>query len=686
MEKSYSLQWFKVFLCLNIVILTGVLWEMIVTFFSMHSEFQYHLLEIAVLFVIDTPIFYFLLNKDRKLLLVFVALIPIYEVSKIALEQYQQINSPFLDYCIQFLLLALVTSPTIILSLVLDREYKHKLQEIKDSEERYSELIQHSPDMIAIVNNGIFCYVNDAALKLLGATHEKQIIGKNVLQFIPEEQIESIKELINNSNPMTKWIAVESKLLRLDQAIIDVEVTGIPVVHKNQPSRQLIIRDITEQKKTQEKIKHMAFHDSLTGLPNRNYFYDQLTEALNVEEKTPFAVIFIDLDRFKYINDSMGHDIGDLLLQSVADRLKKCIRNTDVVARQGGDEFIVLLRDATKKTAVDISKRILNELAQPHRLKNYEVYTTPSIGISLYPDHGETMETLVKHADAAMYKAKERGKNNFQFFSADLHENIERKMLLEKRLRHAVDNNEFSLCYQPQVNLKTNQMVGVEALLRWQHPQLGYISPVEFIPLAEEIGLINNIGEWVLREACSQAKKWHDAGYPKITMSVNVSAKHLKSNDFVSTIRHILYKTRLEAKYLKVEITEGSVMENAKENIEKLNELKELGVRISIDDFGTGYSSLNYLKLLPIHDLKIDKSFIRDIVDDPNNVAIAKAIIDLGRSLNLNVIAEGVEHKEQLKILLRNHCEEAQGFYFSKPLTAHECETMFQNLILMNDR
>jgi len=681
-SQSSTLHWFWVLLCLNLVILTGAVWDAFVTSFLGSGALQNNVIKVVFLVMIDGPIFYLLLNKEKRLLLVFAALLPVYEVSKMIVTHYHQSDSYILDYLIKLLLLTLVSSPTLFISWVLNKEYKSKIEEINESEDRYSKLVQHSPDMIAVVHNGVIQYVNEAGLKLVGCTNPTQIIGQSLSTFLPDDLGDSIATQIDKDTVPANKLAIESKLLRSDNNLIDVEITSITLNEHSKQSKQLIVRDITERKRIEEAIKHMAYHDTLTGLPNRNYLYTQFMETLNNDEQSPFAIIFIDLDRFKYINDSMGHDIGDMLLQSVAERLKSCIRDTDVVSRQGGDEFIILIRNATKTATAQIAKRILTELGQPHRLNNYEVYSTPSIGISMFPDHGQTIETLVKHADAAMYKAKEKGKNNYQFFTNDLHENIERKVALEKQLRSAIGNQQFSLRFQPQVNLKSGKIVGVEALLQWVHPQLGSISPGEFIPLAEEIGLINDIGEWVLRTACAQAKTWNDNGYTDLAMSVNLSAIQFKSMEIVSTIKKILMETQLDPKFLKLEITEGSVMENAKENIDKLGELKDIGVRISIDDFGTGYSSLNYLKLLPIDDLKIDKSFIRDIMEDQNDLAIAKAIIDLGRSLNLNVIAEGVECRDQLEILLQNNCEEAQGYYFSKPITAYQFEQMFMESLI----
>jgi diguanylate cyclase (GGDEF)-like protein/PAS domain S-box-containing protein len=422
-----------------------------------------------------------------------------------------------------------------------------------------------------------------------------------------------------------------------------------------------------------EKINHMAFHDALTGLANRRLFKSEFEEALirAKESKSEIGLFFLDLDRFKVINDSLGHSLGDLLLQKVANRLKFTLDMESIICRQGGDEFLILVEGVSLDETIQIANRIIKSLAQPIRLKDHEVVITPSIGISRYPEHGEDSDTLIKNADIAMYDAKRLGKNNYQLYQFTQDEKTNDQLVLEQNLRKALENNEFVLHYQPQLDLSSGSFSGVEALIRWQHPKLGFMSPHRFIPLAEETGLIVPMGEWVLRTACLQNKAWQQAGFPSVVVSVNLSIRQFFKPDLISTIKRILIETGLEAQYLELEITESMTM-NIESAIQIIQELKHLGVKVAIDDFGTGYSSLNYLKKLPIDRLKIDQSFVRDIEKISNDRDIVATIITMGHNLKMRVIAEGVEAEEQLQFLKLHGCDEVQGYLISRPMPAEE--------------
>ncbi|MDP4171901.1 MAG: EAL domain-containing protein, partial [Bacillota bacterium] len=438
-------------------------------------------------------------------------------------------------------------------------------------------------------------------------------------------------------------------------------------------ARQIVGRDISQRKKAEKTIEYMAYYDALTGLPNRNMFRKHLNEALNHPESPMLAVLFLDLDRFKIINDTKGHTTGDYILQIVAKRLKNAVKDDGMVSRQGGDEFIILLDNVDKEKTVVVAQRILEEFSYPMEVNQQEFFVSPSLGISLAPSDGTDEETLIKHADTAMYLAKELGKNNFQFYTSKLQGLSSQKMELENGLRKAIEQKQFILYYQPQIDLESGSMIGVEALIRWQHPNRGFISPGDFIPLAEETGLIVPIGKWVLKSACEQNKLWQENGMKTIPIAVNISVRQFQDDDFVESVTKILHETGLDPRFLELEITE-SIMQNIERSTVILNQLKELGVKISIDDFGTGYSSLSYLKHLPIDSIKIDKSFVDDIIDHSSQGAMVKTIIDMGHNLNFNVIAEGIEKPEQEAFLKENGCKVGQGYLYSRPLAAEQLQ------------
>jgi diguanylate cyclase (GGDEF)-like protein/PAS domain S-box-containing protein len=430
-------------------------------------------------------------------------------------------------------------------------------------------------------------------------------------------------------------------------------------------------RDITDRKTAEERVQYLAYYDALTGLPNRTLLQDRLTKALASarRQKDKVALLFFDLDRFKDINDSFGHALGDLLLQEVAKRLERWSREQDTVARLAGDEFLIVLTDVKDiPDAAVAAERLMDAMTAEFVVQGHSFDISCSLGISIFPEHGADGETLIKHADTAMYCAKEYGRNNFQFFTADMNAQVVERLTLESSLRLALERKEFFLVYQPQLDIGTGRITGLEALLRWQHPELGLVPPDKFIRIAENSGLIMPIGEWVLRTACSQARKWQDEGLPAVPVAVNVSAVQFRQEGFCELIRRVLRETGLAPQYLELELTESLLLTSADVTLSVLQELRALGLKLAIDDFGTGYSSLSYLRQFRVSKLKIDRSFIRDVALNPDDAAITTAIIAMAKQLKLKVIAEGVEDEAQLSFLRENQCDEIQGYYFSKPL------------------
>jgi diguanylate cyclase (GGDEF)-like protein/PAS domain S-box-containing protein len=441
-----------------------------------------------------------------------------------------------------------------------------------------------------------------------------------------------------------------------------------------------VTSDNTEYKAAQERIKQMAFYDQLTGLPNRSLLRDRVDRlfAQMRREESSFAIMFIDLDNFKRVNDSLGHHVGDLLLKEVANRLSACVREVDTVSRQGGDEFVVLLPECDNECAQSIAARILASLSVPHNLDGNEVVATPSIGISMFPRDAGDFETLTKHADTALYRVKENGRAGFQFFMPEMNVAAHKRLELESQLRKAVEGGGFTLHFQPQLDHLHGKIVGMEALIRWQDPLLGNVPPDEFIPVAEENGLIVPIGTWVLQEACAQNKRWQEAGLPAVPVSVNVSAVQIQQADFVGTVAGVLAGTGLAPEFLDLELTERVVMADVEQSVQVMRELDALGVSLSIDDFGTGYSSLAYLKRFPLKAIKIDKSFVRDLETNADDRTIAKSIILLAHGLNVAVVAEGVENALQLDILREQGCDTLQGYHFSHPLETEAFAAYFR--------
>jgi diguanylate cyclase (GGDEF)-like protein len=440
-----------------------------------------------------------------------------------------------------------------------------------------------------------------------------------------------------------------------------------------------VMNDVTEAKTYEDQLAHQANFDALTGLANRNLLGDRLSQALMAARRggTTVATVFLDVDHFKVVNDSLGHTVGDEFLKRIAERLRACVRETDTVARHGGDEFVLVLpgrpQGETAAIEADITAlmdKLLTDVARPLALSGRPMRPTCSIGVAIYPQDGQDADTLLRNADAAMYRAKDLGRNRFQFFTADVHERVRRRMELESSLRQALERDEFELYFQPQVSVSQGGIQGVEALLRWRHPERGLVSPAHFIPFAEETGLIVPIGEWVLARACAQNKAWQDAGLPRIPIAVNMSARQCEQENVAQVVRRALEESGLEPRYLELEITESLSMANPDESVPLMQRLKDTGVSLSIDDFGTGFSNLSYLRRFPVDRLKIDLSFVREITTDPGSLAISEAIITMSHSLNLQVVAEGVENDGQLQLLGARNCDLIQGYLYSPPLPA----------------
>jgi len=454
-----------------------------------------------------------------------------------------------------------------------------------------------------------------------------------------------------------------------------------------QANAHLVIASIEAQKLTEQvqmakdQLDHLAHHDALTDLPNRMLLQDRLNQAIELARRQgkQLAVMFMDLDRFKHINDSLGHAVGDQLLLSVAKRLVGCVRHSDTISRQGGDEFVLLLHFIEHaEDAARSAQKMLAALTLPHLIDGHDLHISVSIGISIYPDDGRDAETLIKSADTAMYYAKESGRNNYKFFEQNMNALAVQRQSIEAGLRRALEREEFVLYYQPKINLHNDTIVGAEALIRWQHPELGLLLPTQFVFIAEDCGLILPIGRWVLREACLQTRIWQQAGLPLITVAVNTSALEFRDKGFLENIRAILKDTCLKARYLELELTESVLMRDADSADSVLHALADLGVKLAIDDFGTGYSSLSYLRHFPIDTLKIDQSFVNQMISNPDDATIVSAVISMGKSLKKRVIAEGVETSEQAAFLLAQHCDEGQGYYFGCPMAAEAFATLLQ--------
>lgn len=592
-------------------------------------------------------------------------------------------TSMFLDQKLLAYTIAGGTLFTLGLSLFgiyISNRLSRKDNEIQEHEKWYKSLFENNQDGIISINMDYrIIGFNSAVTELTGLTGDwfrNQTID-NILPFIVPEDQERTREMFVKSRN-GEMQTYQTAIMHEQGHRVELSVINAPVILDGEVVGSYIIaKDITEEKQSKEKIQHLAFHDELTGMPNRRMFNEVLAQMIDSDAKQ-FAVMVMDLDRFKLINDSLGHTYGDQFLQEMCERIRRCMEGMNVtLARMGGDEF-TLLCDSSYGTdeVANLAEQIIKAIGVPYRLKENDFYVTASIGIAVYPNDGADAVQLLKNADTAMYEVKKNGKNGYQFYTGELNAQLQEKIELEVDLRQAISRKQLFLNYQPQIRAGDSQMIGVEALVRWNHPTKGTISPGVFIPIAEETGIIYEMGTWVLREACRQMKEWHRGGGPLIPVSVNLSSQQFHQTNLAMYIKEILEETELEPKYLELEITE-SMMMDASVSRSILNELTESGIRISLDDFGTGYSSLSYLKLLPIHKLKIDRSFIRDITENNNDKAIVATIISMAQHLNMDVIAEGIETKEQLDILMDNDCKKIQGYYYSRPLPARDVEEAF---------
>jgi len=535
--------------------------------------------------------------------------------------------------------------------------------------------------VVSIDARGNVTYLNIVAETMTGWSRDEaaghsveevlRIVDVTTREIVPNPMALAIRE------NKTVDLKANCVLIRRDGVETSIEESAAPI-HDRQgqvTGAVMVFHDVSMARALSLKMYHLAQHDGLTDLPNRMLLDDRLAQAITLchRNQQKLAVLFLDLDRFKHINDTLGHDFGDRVLRNAAQRLLQCVRSSDTVSRQGGDEFVIVLSEiAHSQDAEGCAAKILSALSVPVRIDEHDLYITASIGIATYPDDGNDAETLLKHADLAMYHAKANGFNTFQFFEPGMNARAAERHLLENGLRHAIEREQFVLHYQSKINLATGAIVGVEALVRWCHPERGLILPGQFLAIAEESGLIVPIGRWVMTECCNRARAWRDAGLPPIRMAINISAVELRTKGFVSGVRAMLTQAKLEPSDLELELTETFLLQNADSTAAVLEALKDVGVRLALDDFGTGYASLSHLRRFPIDTLKIDRSFVRDIAMDSDDASIVRAVIGMGKSLDMQVVAEGVETSEQFDFLRQQGCPEGQGYYFSEPIVAAE--------------
>ncbi|RFA26229.1 hypothetical protein CAI21_17255 [Alkalilimnicola ehrlichii] len=561
--------------------------------------------------------------------------------------------------------------------------YKQTLGELDRERERAQVTLESIADGVVTTDmRGCVTYLNPAAEALCG-WQRMEAAGRPVDEVVPlrdevsQQRLENpVHQLRRGGGGGTQPLEVVLLQPSAEARSVELRATALRSAAGRLIGSVLVLHDVTTTRALAKQLSYQAVHDPLTGLPNRALLHDRILQAVTTAERHGhrLALLYLDLDRFKHINDTLGHPVGDKLLAQVARRLLGCVRPTDTVSRQGGDEFAILLTEEESLEAVaNLAAQIVQRIAAPYRVVAHELHISTSMGISVFPEDGRDPEELVRHADIAMYHAKQAGRDNFQFFIPEMNQRAMERLHLEHDLRRALERQELMLQFQPQVSLKSRLVVGAEALLRWRHGAQGMIPPDRFIPVAEDSGLILEIGDWVLAEACRQTQAWRLAGLPELRIAVNVSAAQFRRPTIIRSIRKALEASGLPPRLLELELTESMVMTEAAA-LTRLNELRALGIRLSIDDFGTGYSSLSYLKQLPVDDLKIDQAFVRDISSDPNDAAIVQAIIRMGHTLHLSIVAEGVESQEALEFLAENDCDSVQGYYLSRPLEGADFE------------
>jgi diguanylate cyclase (GGDEF)-like protein/PAS domain S-box-containing protein len=558
-------------------------------------------------------------------------------------------------------------------------------QELRQSEERYRQLVESSADAIVVHRSGFIVYANPAALRLLGARDVHELIGRNVLEFVVPEEREIVIERMKLVNKPGGYAPlIEEKFLRLDGTTVDVEVYGTATIYNGVNATMVVARDISDRKRAEEQIRYLGQHDILTGLPNRALLADRLAQTIARAQRHQsfFALLFLDLDNFKTINDSYGHRAGDEFLRQVAERLKSRVRAIDTVSRQGGDEFIILLNELTHpEDAVTIARDICERLSEPLEIEGVQVHASASIGIAVYPRDGDSADALLRNADIAMYHAKSLGRNQYQFFSEELNRITKQRWEIELALKRAILENQFYLLYQPQQNLQTGAIEGFEALIRWLHPVRGELSPLEFLPIAVESGQIAAVGEWVLRTVLTDIAKFDSAGHHDLYFAVNVSALELRQANFAERLQSLLEEYRVPATRLVLDVKESFLIQKTSAATNSIDKLSQLGILFAVDDFGTGYSSLRYLKSLKVHHLKIDHSLISDLTHDADSAAIVRTIIALGQNLRFRILAEGVESREQWEFLRNHGCELVQGFFLSPPLQIAEALKFLSSVV-----
>ena len=551
---------------------------------------------------------------------------------------------------------------------------------MNDQETMFRDTMEAAQVGIFVLQDQRFKFVNPFLARLLGYAEDELVGLMGPADVVAPEYRALVIEQMAMRAAGADGHAYELLVVRKDGSTFPATVLGSPAIVEGRPASVGTLFDITAQKAAEQRIRELADYDVLTGLPNRRLLRERFVQLLASAERegSELAVIFLDLDHFKRVNDSLGHSVGDELLCEVARRLGSVVRRVDTLARLGGDEFIFAMPGFHTAAAADVARRLIEVFARPFEVAGHELTVTPSLGISVYPHDGENLETLLRNADTAMYQAKDIGRNAFQFYSSEMNSKSLDRLMMESNLRRALVQNEFILHYQPLVNLENGLIIGVEALIRWLHPELGVIMPDRFIHVAEETGLINPIGDWVLCEACRQAQAWCDEGLPPIVMAVNVAPVQFRQSGFIELVAGALASSGLEAGRLELELTERTVMHDADINMGTLSALHRMGVELSLDDFGTGYSSLAYLKRFPVGKLKIDRSFVNDLETDPDDWAIASTIVSMGRSLRMTVLAEGVEKPEQLTLLRKMGCDMAQGYHFSRPVSAEGMADMLR--------